>query len=73
MALSDGNGGDIGFIYFSNLSTRSTSVSELPSLNEKIRFTEFKGLELVNVPNAEETDVIVPPGTEKIILMKKTD
>lgn len=73
MALSDGNGGDIGFIYFSNLSTRSTSISELPSLNEKIRFTEFKGLELVNMPNVEETDVIVPPGTEKIILMKKTD
>jgi hypothetical protein len=73
MALSDGNGGDIGFIYFSNLSTRSTSISELPSLNEKIRFTEFKGLELVNMPNSEETDVIVPPGTEKIILMKKTD
>ena len=73
MALSDGDGGDIGFIYFSNLSTRSTSLSDLPTLHEKIRFTELKGLELLNVSTAEEVDVSVPPGTEKIILMRKTE
>lgn len=32
MALNDGAGGDIGYIYFSNLSTKNTSLSDLPVL-----------------------------------------
>jgi hypothetical protein len=72
MALGDGAGGDIGFIYFSNLGTNRTPVSDLPVLQEKIRLTELKSLDLMNVPRTEELDITVPQGTEKIILLKKT-
>lgn len=45
MALNDGeNGGDIGYIYFSNMPTQSTPLTSLPVLEEKIVFSELKGL-----------------------------
>lgn len=45
MALNDGeNGGDIGYIYFSNMPTQSTPLTSLPVLEEKVVFSELKGL-----------------------------
>jgi ribonucleotide reductase alpha subunit len=59
MALNDGAGGDIGFIYFSNLATKNTPLNDLPVLSEKLRFTELKNLEVMNMPKAEELDITV--------------
>lgn len=74
MALNDGeNGGDIGYIYFSNMPTQSTPLTSLPVLEEKIVFSELKGLQILGKPkNLEEIDVSVRPGEELIFLMKKT-
>ena len=48
MALNDGEGGDIGFIYYSNLSM--PTMQNLPILEEKIKFSEFKGLSIIGRP-----------------------
>ena len=51
MALNDGEGGDIGYIYYHNLTgQRTTKVEELPTLEEKVKFSEFTGLTLVGRP-----------------------
>jgi hypothetical protein len=44
MNLNDGEGGDIGYIYFSNLPNQKVPIEDLPLLEEKIKFTEFKNL-----------------------------
>lgn len=41
MALNDVEGGDIGYLFFSNA---EKSGVELPTLEEKVKFTELKGL-----------------------------
>ncbi len=48
MSLNDGEAGDIGFIYYSNLET--ATVKNLPILEEKIKFSEFKGLAIIGRP-----------------------
>ena len=53
MALNDGEGGDIGFIYFSNLQSHHQNLNNLPILDEKLKFTEFKALQLLGRPNFE--------------------
>jgi hypothetical protein len=73
MSLNDGNGGDIGFLYYSNLLT--PTVQSLPILEEKIKFSEFKGLTVVGRPQVEkslEMEVKVGPNEETIFLMRKT-
>jgi hypothetical protein len=76
MALNDGDGGDIGYIYYSNLpGQKTTKLEELPSLDEKIKFSELNGLSIVGRPQVSESkelDVSVKPGEEIIYLMKKT-
>jgi hypothetical protein len=73
MSLNDGNGGDIGFLYYSNLLT--PTVQSLPILEEKVKFSEFKGLTIVGRPQVEksmEMEVKVGPNEETIFLMRKT-
>jgi hypothetical protein len=76
MGLNDGEGGDIGFIYYHNLTgQRTTKVEELPILEEKVKFSEFNGLTLVGRPqvlDTKEFEVIVKPGEEVLYLLKKT-
>jgi hypothetical protein len=76
MALNDGEGGDIGYIYYHNLpGQRTTKVEELPILEEKVKFSEFTGLALVGRPQVSDTkefEVIVKPGEEVLYLLKKT-
>jgi len=76
MGLNDGEGGDIGFIYYHNLTgQRTTKVEELPILEEKVKFSEFTGLTLVGRPqvlDTKEFEVIVKPGEEVLYLLKKT-
>lgn len=73
MQLNDGEGGDIGFIYYSNIET--PSVKNLPGLEEKIKFSEFKGLTIIGRPQVEqsmELEVNIGPNEETIFLMRKT-
>ena len=73
MSLNDGEAGDIGFIYYSNLET--ATVKNLPILEEKIKFSEFKGLAIIGRPQIEqsmEMEVKVAPNEETIFLMRKT-
>jgi hypothetical protein len=72
MSLNDGNGGDIGFLYYSNLMT--PTVQSLPILEEKIKFSEFKGLTIIGRPYVEkslEMEVKIAPNEEIIFLMRK--
>ena len=74
MALNDGEGGDIGYIYFSNLGGINTNVSDLPVLDEKLKFSEFKSLQIIGTPGIEETlefNITVNPGEEMLYLMRK--
>jgi hypothetical protein len=76
MGLNDGEGGDIGYIYYSNLpGLKTTRVEELPLLEEKVKFNEFTGLAIVGHPKSseiKELDIVVKPGEEILYLMKKT-
>ena len=75
MALNDGDGGDIGYIYYSNLTgQKTTKLEELPILEEKIKFSEFTGLQIIGKPNVDqskEMDVVINPGEDILYLMKK--
>jgi hypothetical protein len=76
MSLNDGDGGDIGYIFYSNLTgQRTTQKEELPILEEKVRFSELKGLGILGLPKvleSKEIEVCVRPGEEVIYLMKKS-
>ena len=47
MSLNDGEGGDIGFLYYNNLETEKMSLKDLPTLEEKLKFSEFKGMTIL--------------------------
>lgn len=51
MALNDSEGGDIGYLYFSNLETPITKVKDLPTIQEKLVFTELNALTILGVSN----------------------
>ncbi len=76
MGLNDGDGGDIGYIYYSNLpGQKTTKLDELPSLEEKVKFSEFNGLTIVGraqISETKEFDVHLKPNEEVLYLMKKT-
>jgi hypothetical protein len=74
MALNTEDGGDYGYIYFSNLRGSSTRIDQLPHIEEKVKFSELKALSILGKPvvnHSYELDVNVKPGTEKIYIMKK--
>ena len=48
MSLDDGADGDIGYLYYSNLQSKITR--DLPVLEEKVKFSEFKGLQMIGKP-----------------------
>lgn len=75
MSLNDGEGGDIGFLYYNNLETENMTLKDLPTLEEKLKFSEFKGMTILRklwIENVQEVDVTVRPGQEVLYLMKKT-
>ena len=51
MSLNDGGEGDIGFVYFSNLETAQIKAQDLPTLEERVKFTEFKNLTIIGQKN----------------------
>jgi hypothetical protein len=74
MALNTEDGGDIGYLYYSNLGGQRVPVSELPPIEEKIKFSEFRALQVLGKPQAgleADLEAVVPPGKEVIYLLKK--
>ena len=48
----------------------------MPTLEEKVKFTDLKNLEIINVKTpgfdfSHELNLTIAPGEEKIVLMKK--
>ncbi|CDW85682.1 calpain-like protein [Stylonychia lemnae] len=69
--MTDGQGGDVGYIYYSNFKT-SQEQQELPILQEKLIFKDIKNLKIQGL-NSEtlELEINLKPNSDIIYLIRK--
>lgn len=70
IAMNDGQGGDIGYVYYSNFKV-SSDQDNLPTLEEKLAFKDVKALKIAGLHENQELDVKVRPEEDTIFIIRK--